>query len=288
MHTVRQILFTPPAPIIWAEACGAFRDAGVEVATTLTTSSDEISQGLAEGSYDLGIGVVDNAIAWAARTGTDLRIIAQLERSTIMSFCAAPRFTDLPAAAAEPIAIDAADNGFVLVLYRALARAGIDWRSCPYDLVGGVRQRYEALIEGRANSTILIPPFDAMAAQAGFRILWRGQDIAPLYPGVVAIARGSWIDGAPEAATAYVRALRAADRWARDPGNAAAAISALEAARYPRPAAERLLHDAVAGLTPDRDGWQEVVALRTECGLLPDPPPDEQRMIDTSLLEAAG
>ena len=130
MDKVRQILFVPPAPIIWAEHLGAFRDNGIEVDTTQTLSSDQIGQGLADGTWDVGIAVMDNVIAWNAERSAGLQIVAQLERSTVMRFCCVPEYGTLADAAAGTIAVDFTTNGFVLVLYRALARAGLDWRKC--------------------------------------------------------------------------------------------------------------------------------------------------------------
>src|SRR5262245_27506315 len=176
MKQIKQILFVPPAPIVWAEHGKLFAKHGVEVETTQTLSSDQLGQGLADGTWDVGVGVVDNIIAWNDERKAGLQIMAQLERSMILAFCAAPKFTSLADAAADPIAVDATSNGFVLVLYRALARAGIDWRNCRYDMVGGVRNRFEALMAGKAQSTILAPPFIDMAVAKGFRKLWDGAD----------------------------------------------------------------------------------------------------------------
>jgi len=136
---LRQILFVPPAPLVWAQHLGLFDAAGVDVETTQTTSSDQLGAGLADGTWDLGIAVVDNVVAWNDERRANLRIIAQLERSTIMAFCGLAQFRSLAEAAARPIAVDSTTNGFVLVLYRALARAGIDWRTSPgYTRKGGL------------------------------------------------------------------------------------------------------------------------------------------------------
>jgi ABC-type nitrate/sulfonate/bicarbonate transport system substrate-binding protein len=287
VEKVRQILFVPPAPIVWADHLNAFRDCGVAVETTQTLSSDQIGQGLADGTWDVGIGVMDNVIAWNADRSAGLQIAAQLERSTIMRFCCVPSYATLADAAAQTIAVDSTTNGFVLVLYRALARAGIDWRSCRFDAVGGVRHRFEAMAAGKAAATILIPPFDEMARAKGFKILWDGKDIAPAYPGVVVAARAAWLKEQPDTATRYLRALLQANDWAGRPENAAAAKAALVAARYSEPAAERLVREIVPHLQPAADGWDEVVELRRECGLLPSPAPTAQAVINAAVLAHA-
>ena len=88
MKQLKQILFVPPAPIVWAEHAGLFARHGVEVETTQTLSSDQLGQGLADGTWDVGVGVVDNVIAWNEERKAGLQIMAQLERSMIMAFCA--------------------------------------------------------------------------------------------------------------------------------------------------------------------------------------------------------
>lgn len=287
MMQIRQILFVPPAPIVWAQHLDLFARHGVAVATTQTVSSDQLGQGLADGTWDIGIGVVDNVIAWNEERSAGLQLIAQLERTTIMAFCGVAQYATLADAAAETIAVDSTTNGFVLVLYRALARAGIDWRKCRYEPVGGVRHRFEALEAGSAAATILVPPFIDMALAKGFRKLWSGEDIAPAYPGVVVAARAQWLRENVDAALGYLRALLEANAWAARAENADAAIAALVASRYAEPAAKRLVRDIVPGLVPAPEGWEEVVSLRRECGLLPSPAPLAADVVNRTLLARA-
>ena len=285
MTVLRLIQFVPPAPLVWAQATDAFARFGVEVRVTQTTSSDEIGIGLAEGRYDAGIGVADNAIGWGVERGADLVIAAQLERRMEMRFCAAPDLPTLAAAAAKPIAVDATTNGFVLVLYRALARAGIARDACRFDMVGGVKHRFDALMEGRATSTILVPPFDAMAEAKGFRPLWDVRQMAPDYPGVVVVVRRD--TPARDAVARALAAMVAANDWASQPANHAAAQAALLGARYSDAAAANLIATAVPGLRPIPAGVAETIALRAECGLPPTPPADPRRLVDLSFLDEA-
>jgi len=287
MIRIRQILFVAPAPIAWAIHLGLFARHGLEVETTQTRSSDELGQGLADGTWDVGIGVVDNVIAWNQERNAGLQIIAQLERSTVMAFVALARYRSLADAAGGAVAVDSTTNGFVLVLYRALTRAGIDWRACRYDAVGGVRQRFDALVEGKAAATILVPPFIDMAIGRGFSKLWSGDEVAPAYPGVVATARASWLGANEETAVRYLRALLEANAWGADAANSQAAVAALIAARYTESAAMRLVQDAVPALEPSQRGWDEVVSLRRECGLLPSPEPDVSKVVNAGLLARA-
>ena len=147
--------------------------------------------------------------------------------------------------------------------------------------VGGVRQRFDALVAGTAAATILVPPFIDMALGQGFAKLWSGEEVAPAYPGVVAAARAAWLGANEDAAVRYLGALLEANAWGTDAANAHAAVAALVAAGYTEAAGTRLVRDAVAGLEPSRPGWDEVVSLRRECGLLPSPEPEAGKVIDS-------
>jgi ABC-type nitrate/sulfonate/bicarbonate transport system substrate-binding protein len=272
MQRVRQILFVPPAPIVWAGHLDAFGRHGLEVETTQTVSSDQIGQGLAAGTWDVGVGVVDNILAWNALFGADLRISMQLERSQPMAFCGVPEVTSLEQAARGTVAVDATSNGFVLVLYRALAKAGIDRATVRFETVGGVRQRFEALCAGAVDATMLVPPFVDLALARGCTLLFDGRDHAPAYPGVVVASSAAWMRDT-ETLDAYRQALIEANRWAADPAHDDAAIAALTDARYSPLAARRLVGAIVPGLEVSREGWRETVELRREAGLLDGPEP---------------
>jgi ABC-type nitrate/sulfonate/bicarbonate transport system substrate-binding protein len=272
---------------VWAQHLDLFAAHGVEVETTQTVSSDQIGQGLADGTWDIGIGVVDNILAWNLERRADLRIMAQLERSQAMAFCAAPGCTTLAEAAGGTIAVDSITNGFVLVLFRALARAGIAREGCSFEPVGGVRQRFEALVAGKVNATILVPPFIDMALARGCTRLWGGEQYAPDYPGVVAGARAGWLASDRAGALAYVRALQQANAWAMEPEHRDEAVAALSTYGYAPAAAGRLVLSAVPGLAPSRAGLAETVNLRRESGLPVGEPADFDAVVDTELLRLA-
>ncbi len=286
MPRVRQILFVAPGPVVWARHRGEFERRGLEVETTQTLSSDQIGQGLADGTWDIGIGAVDNVLAWNQERGAGLQILAQLERSQPMAFCARAGCDSLAAAAKASIAVDSTTNGFVLVLYRALRRASIDPATCTFDRVGGVRQRFEALQAGKTGATILVPPFVDMALANGCTRLWDGRDLAPDYPGVVVAARKDWIDRNRDTAAAYRAALNAGNDWAMVPANHDEAAVALVSSGFAPPAANRLLERAVPGLVPSRAGFAESIALRRESGLLEGPVPDFEALVRTDLASA--
>lgn len=281
--SIRQIHFVSPAPIVWAQSIGSFQDQSLRVEMTQTLSSEQIGSGLAEGTWDVGVCVMDNVIAWNDQYHSDLVMLVQLERSTEMSFVAAGDIYTLKQAVAEPIAVDATTNGFVLVLYRALSRIGIDWRSCRFSEVGGVRHRFDSLMRGESCSTILIPPFDSLAQKEGHTVLWRGAEMAPHYPGQVIVARRKWISSNIDLVRRYVQALLLANQWALVHRNLDRAIAALVEAGYSEEEARRRVEFAVPDLAVSPEGWSEVAALRKECGLMPRQEPKFETISDPSV-----
>jgi hypothetical protein len=54
------------------------------------------------------------------------QVIAQLERSTLMAFCGLPAYQSVAEAAGGRIGVDSTTMGFIMVGYRAFAKAGIE------------------------------------------------------------------------------------------------------------------------------------------------------------------
>ena len=205
-----------------------------------------------------------------------------------MAFCGAPGVASLADAARGPIAVDATSNGFVLVLYRALAAAGIDRAGCDFQKVGGVRERFEALTAGRVSATMLVPPFIEMALSRGCIRIFDGAELAPAYPGVVATARGAWTDCQSSVGTRLSGRAAARQRVGDEPGATMRPRPLrLSAPGYSPDAAARLVQNAVPGLQPSRPGWDETIGLRRDVGLLHDEPPRFEDIADLELLASA-
>jgi len=279
---IRQIQFVAPASVVWAQNSGFFNKVSLSVLESHTKSSSEIGSGLARGEWDIGICVMDNVIGWNDLYDSDLIMLAQVERITELSFVGAAGVHTLEGAMAKPISVDATTNGFVLVLYRALAKIGVDWRTCEFLEVGGVKQRFDSLLAGQTHSTILVPPFDLMAIEKGYNVLWQGSEVAPHYPGQVVVARRRWATENREIVVKYLQALLAATRWALLLENRESAKQVLLSAGYSEAEAMRKFQLASPELEVLSQGWEEVVNLRKESGLLPQPKPNLKDVSDQS------
>ena len=257
--TLRQSQFVPPVPLILARELGFLDDIDLEVSRT--TGSPEQLAGLLAGHIDIAITAIDNLFAWTL-AGADLRLIAQTETTTPLGVYGRPGLSRLSELEGVRFGVDAAGNGFSLVARYLLEGKGI---TADYVEVGGVKERLDALLEGALEATLLGPPFDAAAREAGAPLLASVAAELPAFPGQGLVVRAELLESSEFAA--YLHALRlsvdAADGMSDAEGErllgGAGFSGAAGAAWASRP---RTLEVDPAGLTLLTD-------IRAQLGLMP-------------------
>lgn len=196
---LRQSHFVPPVSYLLADELGFLQ--GLEVQPTRTTSSAEQLRALLAGEQDMVITAIDNLFEWT-RAGADLRLVAQVEATTALGIHASGEAKTLADLAGCRFAVDAPDNGFALIARRLLRDAGVD---VDYVVVGGVRERLDALLDDRVDATLLGPPFDQLAANAGFARVVDINALLPELPGQGLVVRAEVTES--EELELYLRAL---------------------------------------------------------------------------------
>ncbi|SPO54651.1 conserved exported protein of unknown function [Pseudomonas sp. JV551A1] len=188
---LRVIWFVPPAVAIAAD-WDAPDNFHLDAARTL--SSDEQFDALVNGTADAAVTSMDNVFHWNLRPGPqDFVIVAQVESTTPLSLMG------WAAGGAEmlegmTVLVDAPENGFVIALRALLDDAGLAQESFTLLPVGGVRERFEALIKGQGHATLLGPPFDALARAQGLHEMANIQAIYPSFPGQGVVVRKALAD----------------------------------------------------------------------------------------------
>ncbi|NLT27162.1 MAG: ABC transporter substrate-binding protein [Microbacteriaceae bacterium] len=180
-----------PAPLIAARERGLLDH--VDLVELRSSGSPGQLRGLLDGELDGAVTAMDNLFAWVG-AGTELALVGLVEPTTPLAFIARGGLQDLTDLAGRRVAVDAFDNGFSLAARHLLAEHGIEpeWHE-----VGGVRERYDALIAGTTDATLLGPPFDDHALDAGCELLARVQDSHPAFPGQGLVVRADRL-GDPE------------------------------------------------------------------------------------------
>ena len=150
---IRVIEFVPAAVQALAADLG-YLDEGVEFVRT--RSSTEQRERVMSDDCDVALTAIDNLIAWDA-DGDDLRLVAQVERTTVLDLIAAPEIHSIAQLRGQALAVDAPDNGFAIVLRKVLADQGLSDGDYRLSSEGGIAQRFAALVEGRAAAGLLGP-----------------------------------------------------------------------------------------------------------------------------------
>lgn len=280
---VRLAVFVPLVLVALAEATGRTADAGLDVETVQIRSSDDQRNRLLSGDCDLGITALDNLLVWNA-AGADLVVVAQLERTTSQQLVARLAHHCVEDLRGARIGVDAPGNGFAVVLLHLLARHGIGRDEVTLDAVGGVRARYEALLDGRVDATLLGPPFDASATDRGLRPLVRIEDALPDLPGMGLIARASRLGDLPVAA--LVAALEHArldlERRPRDE-----VAELVEATGLDLDAVHTAYRTRTASLVPSAEVLEHLRSMRAELHMLDPAAPAADTLVDAGPAQRA-
>ncbi|MET0780077.1 MAG: ABC transporter substrate-binding protein [Microbacterium sp.] len=257
--TLRQSQFVPPVPLIVARELGLLDD--IDLVTRRTTGSPEQLAGLLTGEIDIAVTAIDNLFAWAA-AGADVRLVAQTEQTTPLGIYARPAIGRLADLDGSRFAVDAATNGFSLVARYLLEREGI---TVDYVEVGGVKERLDSLLAGDVTATLLGPPFDAAARDAGAPLLATVAEVLPAFPGQGLVVRAE-LSGSEELG-AYLHMLR----LAVDTGavmSDAEGVALLERAGFGAAAAAAWA-SRPRTLEVDPEGLTLLSEIRSRLGLMP-------------------
>ena len=256
---LRQSHFVPPVSYLLAAELGFLR--GVEVLPTRTPSSAEQLRALLAGEQDMVVTAIDNLFEWT-RAGADLRLVAQVEQTTPLGIYAGVDVESLADLAGCRFAVDAPDNGFALIAKHLLRDAGVE---VDYVVVGGVRERLDALLGGQVDATLLGPPFDKLAEKAGMRRVVDVNALLPELPGQGLVVRAELLASAEleRYLGALVRGVAAGESMTDAEG-----IELLERCGY-QAAATAAWGARARTLAVDQRGLGLLTGIRRSLGMLP-------------------
>ena len=264
MHTLRLLWFVPTPIAVVAQAASLFQ--GVDVQVERTPSSDAQFEALRDGKVDAVVTAIDNVMDWNLRQGPrDLRVIAQLERTTPLTLVGRPGLARVEDLRNARILVDAPHNGFVVALLALLAEAGIAERDLKLLPAGGVSERFDALRAGLGDATLLGPPFDTMALGVGLQRIASIQQCYPDFPGQGLVVSAAAMARLQPSLQAWLTGLESARlRMSSDPANCAEALSN---AGFPSTAVAGMVAGAPRSLVPDHAGIELLIKQRRSIGL---------------------
>jgi ABC-type nitrate/sulfonate/bicarbonate transport system substrate-binding protein len=170
LQVLRFITFsTEPATLV-AQARGFFAAEGLDVAITITPSSTEQMRGLSQGTWDIASTGFDNVLAWSGRdAGPEIVGVLQPSDSIILPLYVRPEIQDWSDLRGKPLAVDAVDTAFALVLRRILLAHDLDLDRGDYEFVpeGTTILRLESMLRGDTYGGILSTDLESPAQAPG-------------------------------------------------------------------------------------------------------------------------
>ncbi len=245
LNSINVMWFVPQPLLVRAgQAPGA-----IAIQASRNPSSDAQFASLVAGDVDVVVTAMDNVIGWNRRPGPkDFRVVAQVERTTPLALVAAHGKKNMDDLRGANILVDAVNNGYVMALRAMMREAGIDENSYCLTPAGGVTERYEALLAGRGDATLLGQPFMSQATEAGLMQIASVQQVYPAFPGQGIVMRQA--SPARERVGVWLRDLERARQQVQDPDSlrpTAAGVALL------------IEHRRLLGLAGGEDSYAEIV-----------------------------
>lgn len=265
-------VFNVDAGLIVARAKGIFAAAGLEVGVMVTPNSTDQMRGLSLGSWQIVSTAFDNVLGWSGREGAEIVAIAQVAQRITLPVYVRPEIKSWEDLRGKPLAVDAVDTAYALVLRRILLAHGLEMERGDYTLLpkGATGHRLESMNQGESFAGVLNPPWDAKADAAGMKRFADQREILPNYPGGVFAVSRKWANDNRAILTKYLTAWDQGLRWAQDGKNRDETIKLIaEAEKMDEKNAANRLRQLPSNGRLNLAGLQTVLDLRVQFGLTP-------------------
>ncbi len=282
-------VFNVDAALAIGRAKGIFSDHGLDVQVMATPNSTDQMRGLSKGSWPIVSTAFDNVLGWSGREGAEIIAVAQVAQGVTLPVYVRPEIKSWEDLRGRPLAVDAVDTAYALVLRCMLRAHGLEMARGDYSLIpkGATGQRLDSMNRGETFAGILNAPWDAKAAAAGMVRIGDHREVLPDYPGGVFAVCRPWTADSRGLLVKYLRAWNEALRWAREEKNRAEAAQVIAAAENldEKNAANRLRQLPRSGQL-NLAGLQTVLDLRVQFDLIPPKGKQLAAYVDESLYQA--
>jgi ABC-type nitrate/sulfonate/bicarbonate transport system substrate-binding protein len=231
-------VFGATAPMLAGRALRFFEQEGVVVTWDRVRSSTQQFLDLASGRYDLIETAFDNVIFYALSAANvtqrklPVKAFASLDGGVDLGVSTRRGISGYEDLRGGSVSVDAPHTGYAFVLYELLEQNGLV-RGRDYNVLehGAVAKRYEQLLQGHADATLLNYGYETLAARQGCGRLARSRDHLFPYQGSVLAALGDVIDQRAVALQGFVAAYRRALDYVTNPSHWPVVISQISQGR---------------------------------------------------------
>ncbi|HET9295938.1 MAG TPA: ABC transporter substrate-binding protein [Candidatus Binatia bacterium] len=265
-------VFNVDAGLVVARAKGFFAAKGLEVDVMVTPNSTDQMRGLSLGSWQIVSTAFDNVLGWSGREGAEIVAMAQVAQGITLPVYVRPEIQSWEDLRGKPLAVDAVDTAYALVLRRLLLAHGLEMERGDYTLLpkGATGHRLESMNQGETFAGVLNPPWDAKANAAGMKRFGDQREILPDYPGGVFAVNRNWADKNRDTVIKYLGAWEQGLQWAQVGRNHGEVIKLIsEAEKMDEKSAANRLRQLPSSGRLNLAGLQTVLDLRVQFGLTP-------------------
>jgi NitT/TauT family transport system substrate-binding protein len=187
-------------------------------------SSGGVLQQLAAGSIDATISAALTEPIYAISKGAPIRLVRLEIELPPYAIEAKAQYKKLEDLRGKTIMIDAPTGITKIYVERMLVPHHVDPSAVDYVYAGATGARFNALMSGAVDATILLPPFSFSAEEAGFSNLGLVADYAKDLPFTGAAVNTNWASKNPDALRRFLNAHNKSVQWFLDPNNRQEAI----------------------------------------------------------------
>ena len=265
-------VFNIDAALTVARAKGFFAAASLDVEVMVTPNSTDQMRGLGQGSWQIVSTAFDNVLGWSEREGAEIVAIAQVAQGVVLPVYVRPEIKTWEDLRGKPLAVDAVDTAYALVLRRVLLAHGLEMERGDYRLMakGTTEYRLHSMIQGETFAGVLNAPWDAKAAAAGMVRFADHREVLPDYPGGVFAVSRQWAAENRALLVKYLRVWNDALGWAHEEKTRGEALRLIVAEeKLDEKSAARKLAQLPASGNLNLSGLQSVLGLRVQFNLTP-------------------
>lgn len=229
-------------PLWAADDAGEFARRGLTIETRFIGSTDRTTNALLAGDVDVAFGSPDPALT----DPHQVVILAGIVDRPPLSLVCRPGLTSFADLRGKRFGTTSFREGTVQLIQAMMIEHGLHYPG-DYNLVlaGAHPQRWKALQEGAIDAAMQLIPFDFMAADAGYPVLGRAEDVVPDFAFSSVCVRTDW---PPDLFQRFRDGMLAGEQIVRRDRTRAAGIIAQQVhigADYAKRCVDRLVDDGV-------------------------------------------
>jgi len=184
-----------------------------------TQSSGAVLQQLAAGSIEATVSAALIEPLYAISKGAPIRLVRLEIQLPPYAIEAKPQYKKLEELSGKTIMIDAPTGITKIYLERMLVPHHVAPSAVDYVYAGATGARFNALMSGAVDATILLPPFSFSAEEKGYSNLGLVADYANDLPFTGAAVNTNWASKNPDVLRRFMDAHNKSVAWFLDPKN---------------------------------------------------------------------